>query len=337
MYEHTTAEFSVNTTQVFQGTRSISSTQPEPVDDDPEEYISTRRLNAGVLREMLQGFQFEPEAETRVLESPELLERQAQALAQQGDPSGAFSIVERVYSSALERLGQGDVRLIDYLVLRGAYAVRSRLFEQARICLLEALDLTERHYGYYHVKTAACYRCLGVMHRLVGDDNAARLSLTVALKICSQVGGSATVCVALTLGSLGNLERGCGALEDAIRHYGRARELFDGEPGMGEHPGLAGVLHGLGAALLCSGQVEIAASILERAHAIRMRISSTLLQRVGTSLLYGQALWEAGRTKEGYEVVREALSLYNQHPKPTRERTNVFLDWLESHGPEGAR
>jgi len=105
---------------------------------------------------------------------------------------------------------------------------------------------------------------------------------------------------------------------DAIRHYSHARDLIENPFGRGLHGAMASMLHGLGAALVCAGRAREAISVLARAQYIRANTPSTIVQLAGTTLLYGEALWQGGHHCTGYKKVQEARDIYFRHPSPDR-------------------
>jgi len=342
MYQQKKCDTTQFETEIFQATRKLPAhpterplvEQLEDDTDDPEIYITTRPFNVGMLRELQQSWVAKPEPCREPLVDPNELEQQARGLAREGSMREAGQLADQAFVLRITGDEPDGDSLLASLHLRGGLALRRGDLDSAIERFTEAFQFAEDLVGDSHPHTAACLRNLGAVHRLRGDFEAAKHALAQALRIYSQ-GCGTEIGTAMTLCCLGNLERARGECTDAIRHYAHARELFDSQPGYGLHPGLASVLHGLGATLLRLGRNCAAKSVLARAHFIRTKTPSTIVQLAGTTLLYGQALWHDGEYMAGHTWVCDAYDIYRRHPSPNPSREHVFTCWLDTHSQHG--
>lgn len=299
---------------------------------DPEDYISTRRLDASYLRSF---------ARQLLADTPAARMERVVAYAQGGSYHQARRLAGDV-NRVLELDATPIEQQLQWQLLCGVLAIRGRDFQAAEEILCKYRQTARQVLGPWHPSLAVCERYLGVLYRLSGRYEQALTAFSVSLRLCqaeqyvAQPGESSELAVASVLCSLGHLERSRGNFTDAVRHFARARERYDAVPGAGLHPGLASTLYGLGSALLELGQECAAVFTLARAYLIRTSSNATALQRASVALLYGHALWLTGEFDRAYGVVEEGYHAYRAHPEADSTREAVFVDWFESHdvGPE---
>ena len=147
------------------------------------------------------------EARRGELEAAEMHQEQALAWHSR-DPEGSAAILAQIYR------GQARVQM------------RRRSYEQATAPALEALRVTEQHYGEQHPRTASALSLLGIIYYRLKEFEEAEQTALRALRVIEKNYGEEAPQVSDLLITLGNIQKDGGRLEEAETSYRRAVKIL---------------------------------------------------------------------------------------------------------------
>jgi tetratricopeptide (TPR) repeat protein len=235
-----------------------------------------------------------------------------QATLSAGDPEAALEHLE----SAQEEFEHDDLANLDLRVqcvldIAAAEAVIGN-YEAARSRLANLLG----HLPADSTAAAMVQIELGEIHRLLGRPKKAFANLQRAVAILEPEPDQK---LATALDRLGTALAEAGRFEDALTHYARARDIFEGARDFA-NPDLANALAGIGRSQLALGRPNDAEKPFERALAIHLRaLGSNHAQVAGIKQWLGQTRCELRQVSQGIALLEDAVETFrrvlgSQHP-----------------------